>query len=252
LSRLVLSCCCMEITVAHEMAAWFRQPRESSLRELCLVGEYCFYDESVAAITSILTPLDGSRQEISAGASLRVLDLDIRLVQDIQLLVEALASKRSQLRTLSLRDLNPATSVQLARYLPDMMSLRDLNVKWGWRDCNVPTLLDALRQNGSLQTVSIGSVYSDGLLCAADSELLRIQSYCDRNRWATGLLQKLGMALDEDGLMRSEDATLLSLCPSLLHVVKPARRMAPSVLLCGLFACSEAIGPHGDAKRMAS
>jgi hypothetical protein len=239
----------MEIEAAREMTAWFRQPQECFLRELCLGGDYYFQHESATVMSSILTPLEGSSpQQSSAGACLRVLDVDVRHVRDLQLL-EALATERCQLRTLSLRELNEDTWRQLTRYLPDMMSLRELNVKFVLGDCNPSTFVRALRQNGSLHTVFAASVRTgriDALFSTA--ELRRIQSSCDRNRWAAESLQEL----KDGGLLRREDATLLYLCPLLLRAVKPARRMAPNAFLSGLLACDEAIGPRGRAKRIAS
>jgi hypothetical protein len=141
------------------------------------------------------------------GTLLRVLELDTYL-SDIQVLVEALTAKWSQLKTLSCHALNHQTSEQLARFLPGMMSLRNLSVNYV--QCNPATLTRALRQNGSLQTVSVDSVQRNTMFGTAEWQ--RIQSYCYRNRWATGMLE----ARDNDGLMR------------------------------------EAIGPHGDMKRTAS
>jgi hypothetical protein len=174
-------------------------------------------------VTSILTPLEGGPHQSSAGALLRVLELDI-VLDDIRILVEALATKRCQLETLSLLSLNDANGEQFIRYLPDMTSLRNLKVTRMW-DFDPSTFLRALRQNGSLQTVPLATRVGRAVLRTA--ECLQMQSYCDRNRGVTGLLQKL----DDDGLMRSEDATFLSLCPLLLHAVKPATRMAPSVVI---------------------
>jgi hypothetical protein len=65
-----------------------------------------------------------------------------------------------------------------------------------------------LRLNGSLQTVSIGSAHGSAMFDT--SELLRIRSYCDRNRWASGMLQKMDNG-DDDLLMRTKDTTVLSL-----------------------------------------
>jgi hypothetical protein len=132
---------------------------------------------------------------------------------------------------LVLHSLNDAASRQLTRYLPDMMSLRNLNVGRMW-DCDPATFLHALPGNGSLQTVSLGSVSPWASLVTAERH--RIQSYCDRNRWACGVLQNLD---EEDGML---------LCPSLCPW-----RMAPSAFLSVLLACNEAIGPRGHVKRMA-
>jgi hypothetical protein len=133
---------------------------------------------------------------------------------------------------------------QLIRSLPDIMSLCDLHVEQVSEDCNPAAFSRALRQNGSLQTVSIGSAPGSSAMLST-AQLQRIQSYCSRNRWAAGMRQ----TLDDDGQMDREDASLL---PLLLHAIKPARRMAPSVVLGGLLACNEAIGSHGHAKRIAS
>jgi hypothetical protein len=229
----------MEIEAAREMAALFRQPRVSSLRELCL-GSLQFH-ESATEMTSMFTPLDGSPQHSSVGALLQVLELRMH-IHDIQILVEALADQRCQLRTLSLRSLNEKTSKQLIRHLPEMINLRELHVKYVYGECDLSSFLRTFRKNGSLQTVSLGDEDGGPLLSTAD--FLHIQSYCDRNRWAAGSLQNP----EDDGLMCRVDATVL---PSLWHAVKPARRMAPSVLLASLLACNEAIGLYGRAKRFA-
>jgi hypothetical protein len=108
-----------ENEAASDMAAWLRQPRESSLRELCVGGG--------SVMASILTALEGSPQQSGAGAWLRVLEFDTPMY-DIQDLMEALADKRSQLRTLSLSYLNDFSWRQLVQYLPDMTNMRNLNV----------------------------------------------------------------------------------------------------------------------------
>jgi hypothetical protein len=232
----------LEVIATREMEALFRQPRESSLRELCLGGEHPPYGR--ADVSSILTPLEGSSQQSSAGSLLQVLELYVPPSQGIQSLLAELATKRSQLRSLSLGFLDRVASEQLSQFLPDMMSLRNLNVKYVLNECSPDPFLRALRQNGSLHAVCLSSISAT----FSTDELLRIQSYCDRNRWATGSPQKLGAGHDEDVLMHHEDATLL---PSLLHAVKPAGRMAPSAFLGSLVACDEAIGPHVRAKRVA-
>jgi hypothetical protein len=239
LVRLVLTGALQNETAARAMADWFCQPREPLLRELCLCCEN-FFQDSYELMMSTLTPLEGSPQRSSAGTSLLVLELDTRW-WDIKVLVKALADKRSQIVTLSLRILERVTSEQLTRYLPDMMILRTLNVKRVIECCTFP-FLNALRQNGSLQTVSLGTELGSVF---TTTELLRIQSYCDRNHWAAGLLK-------DSGQLDAEDATLLSLCPLFWHAVKPARRMAARAFLGGLLACKEAIGPHGGTKRIAS
>jgi hypothetical protein len=227
-----------EIDAAHEMAALLRQPRESSLRELCLGGREFSHDVA-AVMTSILTPPKGCSQRTSVASLLRVFELDSQ-VRDIAVLVAALTHKRSQITTLSLRSMDDVTSRQLARCLPDMTSLRILTVRHVWGNGHAAPFLRALRRNGSVQRLSFRSV--SGWASLGTVEKRRVQSYCDRNRYTRGLLQKL-----EDA-----DVASLSLCPLLLHAAKPAWRMAPSAFLGGLIACNEAIGPRGHAKRIAS
>jgi hypothetical protein len=183
-----------ENQAAHEMAAFIRQPRESTLRELCLGGQY-FSDEVGAVMTSILTPPEGCTQQSSMGSLLRVLEWDTHL-RDIAVLLAALTNKRSQISTLSLRSLDGVTSRQLTRYLPDIMNLRNLHVKRIW-DCDPATFPPAFRLNGSLQRVSFHSV--SGWVLFGTAEKRSIQSYCDRNRCTCSLLQTLE---DEDWLLR--------------------------------------------------
>jgi hypothetical protein len=231
-----------EVEAACNLVAWLHQPRESSLRELGLGG--CYSSDAFAVMTSILTPPEGCSQQSSVGSLLRVLELDFYFI-DIAVLLVALTNKMSQISTLSLGSLNRATSWQLTRYLPEMISLRQLNVKSIW-DCDPTTFPPAFRRNGSLQSVSFHSVGGRGFFGTAEKR--RIQSYCDRNRCAHVLLQKL----DDDGPMHHHaDATSLCLCPLLLHAVKPAWQMAPSAFLGGLVACKEAIGPRERVKRVA-
>jgi hypothetical protein len=227
-----------EVEAACDLVAWLHQPRESSLRELGLGG--C-YSSDAALMTSILTPPEGCSQQSSVGSLLQVLELDSPFI-DIAVLLVGLTS---QISTLSLGSLNRAASWQLTRYLPDMMKLRNLHVKRIW-DCDPATFPPAFRRNGSLQSVSFHSVGGRGFFGTAEKR--RIQSYCDRNRCAHVLLQKL----DDDGPMHHHaDATSLCLCPLLLHAVKPAWQMAPSAFLGGLVACKEAIGPRERVKRVA-
>jgi hypothetical protein len=123
----------MEVGAARGMANWFRQPRVSSLCELCL-GDESFAHDCVTLMTSILIPLEDSPQQSSTGALLRVLELDTD-IYNIQIL-EALASKGSQLETLSLQFLNYRTCWQIIRYLPDMMRfarIECLRSLWGLR-----------------------------------------------------------------------------------------------------------------------
>jgi hypothetical protein len=227
-----------EVETVCDLVAWLHQPRESSLRELGLGGCY----SSDASAISLLTPPEGCSQQSSVGSLLQVLELDSPFI-DIAVLLVGLTS---QISTLSLGSLNRAASWQLTRYLPDMMNLRNLHVKRIW-DCDPATLPPAFRRNGSLQSVSFHSVGGWGFFGTAEKR--RIQSYCDRNRCAHVLLQKL----DDGGPTHHHaDATSLCLCPLLLHAVKPAWRMAPSAFLGGLVACKEAIGPRERVKRVAS
>jgi hypothetical protein len=224
-----------EVDAAHDLATWLHKPCESSLRELGL--GWWYPSDVVAVMTSMFTFPEGSSQQSSVASLLRVLELD-SLFDDIAFLLAALMNKRSRISTLSLCSLNDVTGRQLTQCLPDMMNLRNLHINRMW-DFDPATVPPAVRRNGSLHTVTVGS----GWPWFSTTEKRRIQSYCDRNRYTRGLLQKLD---DEDGPMR------LSLSPLLFHAIKPAWRMAPSAFLGGLLACKEAIGPRGHVKRMAS
>jgi hypothetical protein len=98
-----------EVKAALEMATWFSQPGESSLRELCFQA-YCM--ESMALMTMTLTPADDSPQHSSAGAMLQVLEIDTHM-DDIEILALALTTKHPALRTLSLISMDSANIKQL-------------------------------------------------------------------------------------------------------------------------------------------
>jgi hypothetical protein len=223
---------CGDFTYAtqKEILHFFRQLREavSHIRKFCL-------RDNVSEIATILTrPVNQSMDSI--GSKLQVLHLDD--MPDIKCLMEALSTKGSQLLTLSFHHLHGASWRQLFQYLPYMMSLRDLTVKYVSQLNQNPLTADAfllaLRKNCSLQKVSIAYNGAKHIPFFSATNAKRVQLYCDRNQLAAGLLQ-----------CTVATEVLLSMCPSLWQVVKPAMLMAPNAILRGLLACGSMIGPLG-------
>jgi hypothetical protein len=239
-----LSCCstlvCLSLdcqfgTAVGEIVNVFREERllKPSLQE------FRFYEGTVPftsepCITTILTPIH-VRSMYSMGSSLQVLKLDVGL-ENIRSLLEALTMKGSQLVTLSIKSLLAKSWLPWIPYIPEMATLRELVVEHkhaSTQDTERTDFLVALWKNGSLQKVTI----SDMKWWWHNTEMQQLQSYCDRNRLARGLLHRHILAA-----LNCVDRQPF-LCPSLCQVMKPALRVAPSVIFSGLMVCCDNIGP---------
>jgi hypothetical protein len=238
---------------AQEITRFFceGQETESPIRNFHL-SECSGYIADLSDISAILNPpQDQTRKSI--GSSLQVLELLVGM-EDVSSLWKALTLKGSQLQTLILQlDTDTACSWgKLIQCLPQIMRLQELTVTYVWcdaSDISSLSLLQAFCGNGSLQKVSIGK--KDGDMIFSTMEWRQIQSYCNRNRWACGLLQSTNL-MPNDGSTCFVDDAVLSLCPSLFRVVKPSFRMAPSFILVGLLACCKGVGPQHREKRISS
>jgi hypothetical protein len=213
----------------------------------------CNFSERIAS--SALSLTEGDKAEVTdyIGSSLRVLELEGRLT-DIEDVLKPLCTKESQLVELTLDGLTASTWSQLTPCLSELCRVCALKLHFMFdfqrRHFNTQSWQCALRKNGSLHNISIS--------CETDArehvpmiglDYSKIQSFCDRNRSAPGLLLAAGSNKDT-GTMETSPAPL-SLIPSLCKVLAQAPRLAPTFLLSGMLAASnDAIGLVASKKRV--
>jgi hypothetical protein len=204
---------------------------------------------AVRVAPSLLMPTGNKNAEGTncMGSSLRVLELrdELRFLSDRVL--RPLTMKESQLVKLTLDDLSVFCSRKLTRYVPGLQRLRELHLFF--RHCfHFEPFLRALRKNGSLHVVSVSCKNDarDIVPMLGSLDCRTMQSMCDRNRWAPGMLRALGS--NEDNLKTA--LMPLPFIPSLCKVVAQSPRLAPTFLLAGMLAADDAIGFIFREKRM--
>jgi hypothetical protein len=188
------------------------------------------------------------------GSSLQALDIDCEQIDDIQEVLRMLTKKECPISSLTLSHLSETTWLQLIRYLPLIVCLRELELGcWNNIGCHRDAFLHALRKNGSLEQVSIFTLHRhhywpsfEGQPVRIDSVVRWIRSCCDRNRIARGLMQNPTTNGTDEGDEISQ--TLLPLLPLLCRVATQAPRTAATVLV-GLLMDNDSIGPHRQGKR---
>jgi hypothetical protein len=159
---------------------------------------------------------------------------------DIEDILKALATTTCRLSTLDLDGgTRTESQLQLVQYLPHLCYLRHLSSSGYSNRGYEGALVPALRKNGSL--------YSVGICAEVRTGTKQVQAYMDRNRLAPLFLGSAQR--DEDDDAHDTVMTTLFLFPSIFHVVKPAARTAPGVILIGLLASSDCVGPFKDRKR---
>jgi hypothetical protein len=219
-----------------------------SIHQLHLID--CYHSERIASSALTLTESGSTEASACMGSSLRVLELK-GVLTDIERVLKPLCTKESQLVELTLHGLTAPTWSQLTPCLSELCRVRELKLvflNYSHWDFDSPSWLWALRQNGSLHDISVS--YKDSahapILVGLDPS--QMQSLCDRNRWAPGLLQEAGS--DKDDLEKSP--TTLSLIPSLCKTLAQSPRLAPTFLLSGMLAASnnDAIGLVASKKRV--
>jgi hypothetical protein len=267
-----LECCLslVELTLVggHERASWdrllgfLRAGRSSAactIQQLFLQDTSCM--QAVKPALSILAS-DQGPTSTSIGSCLQVLTLPCRF-DDIDKLLNNFVTGEHRLSSLSLGYLTDESWSQLTQRLPSLLHLREFHLKTLLKKhASSADFVYAMQRNGSLYQVSEISCYDtqredrfwhppSPLFTSAESQQIAI--YCRRNQVTRELLQNpyLPSSDARDGNAK----TSLSLFPKLFHVVKPAQRMAPTLIFLGVLACSGGngdclIGPHGRNKRL--
>jgi hypothetical protein len=188
------------------------------------------------------------------GSSLQALDIDCKQIEDIQEVLRMLTKKECPISSLTLSHLSETTWLQLIRYLPLIVCLRELKLGcWNNIGCHRDALLHAMRKNGSLDQVSIFTLHRhhywpsfEGQPVRSGSVVRWIQSCCDRNRIARGLMQNPTTNGTDEGNEILQ--ALLPLLPSLCRVATQAQRTA-ATMLAGLLMDNDSIGSHRQGKR---
>jgi hypothetical protein len=154
--------------------------------------------------------------------------------------------------TLTLDGLIESTCLQLTQYIPELCRLRELKLVFRTLDrwhFDLQSWLCAVRKNGSLHDISVSyGVNPQGIVPMRPVDVRKMRSWCDRHRWAPGLLQAAGS--NEDNFEMAP--TPLSLIPLLCKVLVQSPRLAPTFLFLGMLAADDAIGHIGRKKRVDS
>jgi hypothetical protein len=245
----VLEC---EATVS--LVLCLRANRISAIHRLCLADG----SGEVFPFTMLLTGL--KKPYTSTKSSLQSLKL-LNQFDDIGNLLRGLVMGH-RLSILSLGYLTDNSWSQLNAQLPNLVYLTEITVEYLLQQghSNSMAFVRAMRKNGCLHKVSEITAFDkrsnrpiymqSGTPLFAAAELQQIRRYCERNQATGKLLQ--------NPTLRGSDAhgdkakTPLFLFPKLFEVMKPARRMAPNLILMGLLACEsdKLIGPRGRDKRL--
>jgi hypothetical protein len=123
-----------------------------------------------------------------------------------------------------------------------LLYLKQLSIEWPVDGVSSDILLRTLRQNGSLQDVAFGRVFRSYQHVFNQRQSRLAQSYCERNELIPTLVAK--PRLDDD----DRDKTDLCLFPNLFTAAKQAPRTAPNLMLIGLLAALDSIGPKSGGK----
>jgi hypothetical protein len=190
----------------------------------------------MASSALITTENDNAQATNCTSSSLRVLEVCVWL-NDIQGVLQPLTTKESQLEELSLGGLIESTCSQLAQFVPELIRLRELKLVFlsiDHQNFDSQSWLRVLRKNGSLHDMSF-SYKNDARehVPMFGLEYSKIQSLCDRNRWAPGMLQAAGSNKS------TESPTPMSLFPALCMVLAQSPRLAPTFLLAGMLAAGD-------------
>jgi hypothetical protein len=144
--------------------------------------------------------------------------------------------------------------------LPLLVTLKVLKIPEpsNRRGSLVPSLLQAIRQNGSLHFVNFSS--EEGHKVLFDIQLRRLCAYTKRNKLLVSMLWDLrgdgqmDNCKKRSGKRRNQTACArkicLSLLPVLFEVARQCRRMNPNITFAGLLMASSSIGGATDGKRV--
>jgi hypothetical protein len=219
------------------------------IQQLCF-GD-CGFATCIASSALMPTASENADATNCTVLPLLVLKLIGRYI-DIQGVLRPLTMRGSRLVELTLDGQIISTCLQLTKYIPELCRLRVL--KLVFRDLDrwhfdLQSWLCGVRKNGSLHGISVSyAVNAQGIVPMHDVDCRKMQSWCDRNRWAPGLLQAAGSNKDNFEMA----PTPLSLIPLLCKVLIQSPRLAPTFLFLGMLAADDAIGHIGRKKRVDS
>jgi hypothetical protein len=133
-----------------------------------------------------------------------------------------------RLRTLTLRAPDKRVMKALARFLAKSSRMLELSIVFPYTSESLSFLLfSGVRQNGSLHSV-VWELYKDA---DPPSWLLRLPTYCQRNKLLPKLLSQNCASLDGT---YGAGQTNSCVVPSLFLVARRARRTAPNAVFVGL------------------
>jgi hypothetical protein len=258
LAKLSLSGCKFDSEATSVFVGFMKQPKgtiKMSIRVLVISRAFHMFANTtmgkVAAsiLTMPETQGDTTRLCSTIGSSLQVLELDRASVFcDFVGFCDAFGASASQIRLPCLRSESILYSdlTTLNRCLPELVYLRELDIHdvdetdGAIDPSGALNFVRALRQNGSLFQVTIPVLHREGVPYLNESESLRVETYCKRNRALPTLLAKPLIGSHNNG---DHEKTDLSLFPTLFDSAKQALRTAPNAMLIGLLAAGDSIGP---------
>jgi hypothetical protein len=228
--------------VASTLVRFLQSSRETRSRYLS--EEHAGSTSVRIATASLSSGSEIARATDDIGSSSQVVHLRYNTVDVLQDVLNPLAKEGAQLLSLTLCH-TPETIALLTQDLPIYLRLRNLTFQMssGQSSTWSVAFLLALRKNGSLHKVT--ATMEDG-----EPVGNWIQSWCDRNRVAPTLLSQLNLTSEAC----DHEQTPMHLSPLLYKVVSQTPRMAPTWLLSGLLASSDAIGVslNSPTKRLRS
>ena len=232
------------------------EPKKDStcIRELSIGVENEFYDTSTGNMAvKILAPNQVSDDGPKAGTitSYDLLDMSGSSNSDFAVVCDALGANPTaiQLQRLRFGRIDDIGCDALIRSLPKLLCLKQLVIDSVAQGGSSKNLLCALRRNGSLEDVVIGSVDRTEQPFFNEHESRLVQSYCRRNGTIPALAAKPRLHYDSDEIIATTD---LYLFPTLFAGAKQATRTAPNVMLIGLLAARDSIGANSDGKLLPS
>jgi hypothetical protein len=139
------------------------------------------------------------------------------------------------------------------RCLPKLVHLKKIRIGHKCRYADLPSFMEAIRQNGTLHRIHITDYMElgdyddeyDGCFSASDRR--KLKGYIKRNRLLAALVEKPAFGTIES--QGSEDKSLL---PTLLFVAQQTPTTTPNVMLRAGLAWAHRVGPKTDRKRRVS
>jgi hypothetical protein len=218
------------------------EPKKDSttIRELKFGPDNTFHKLSTGSVVvNILTPNQVGDDATDTGkiTSLDLLDMTESDTTDLVLVCDALCANATgiRLQRFHVGSIDDTGCDALTRCLPQLLYLKQLSIESVASVVHGVNsrLLRALHQNGSLHDIHTGETV--------------LQCSCMRNETIPILVAKPRLNDDEN---EDSDETDLCLVPTLFGAAKQAPRTAPTVMLIGLLATRDAVGPKSGGKRL--